>query len=146
MAKITSSAVLIDNEAPKRLEFNFTKFDSDPYHPKTMQWDSANADGDTTIGYLFKNVADSKILTIQKATDGTVDPLIRQAHKNRKNGGEKGKLDIFQIRFVIDGIAKSIRLTNATVEFIKDVRENNNNFFIFTLKTKEEVKTGGVGV
>lgn len=146
---MTSSAVMIDNEVvdkTKRMEFNFKKFDSDPFHPKTMKWDSDNATSEYLIGILFKNVEDSKVLTIQKETDPAVDGVIRQAHKNKGKKGEKGKLDIFQIRFVVDGIANSLRLTNATVEFIKDFRENNTNFFVFTLKTKEEVKKGGAGV
>lgn len=147
---ITSSAVIIDNEVKdktKRIEFSFTKFDSAPFHPKTMKWDSDNATSEYLIRLLFKNVEDSKVLTIQKEADFTVDPIIREAFKNKgKKTGEKRKLDIFQLRFVVDGTANSLRLTNATVEFVKDFREKNTNFFVFTLKTKEEVKKGGVGV
>jgi hypothetical protein len=149
MAEIKSSAVMIDNELEgkgARKEFSFTKFDSDPYHPKTMKWDSDHADGERLIGLLFKNVVDTKILTIQKVADSTIDPIIRNAQKKKLKGDKKGGLDIFQIRFIVDGIAQSIRLMNPSVTFVKDVRENKTNFFIFTLKTEQEPFIGGVGV
>jgi hypothetical protein len=149
MGEIKSSAVLLDGELSgqeARKEFSFTKFDSDPYHPKTMKWDSDNATSESLINMLFKNVEDTKILTIQKEADSKIDPYIRNAHKKKLAGDKKGGIDIFQIRFVVDGNATSLRLINPKVSFVKDLREGQKNFFVFTLKTEAEVKKGGVGI
>ena len=143
MAEIKATAIMSDYDVVGgKSKFSFLKFSSEPFTLKGMSWDSDHA---TTMGmltHLFKNVQDTKTLTIKKTADSKVDSLIRKAHKLRKSSEEEGDIDVFQLMFVGDGQGKSLIITNPKVTYVKDLREKKANFLLFTLKA-EEVKESG---
>ena len=140
---VKATAIMSDYDVVGgKTKFDFLQFSSSPFTLKGMNWDSEHA---TTIGmltHLFKNVQDTKTLTIKKAVDSKVDPIIKKAHRLRKSDEEEGDIDVFQLMFVGSDEAKSLLIKNPKVIYVKDLRENKKNFFVFTLKA-EEVKESG---
>jgi hypothetical protein len=144
--EIKSTAIMVDSEAvgeKARIKFNFLKFSSDPYNVKRMLWDSDNATSMGILTHIFKNVKDSKTLTIKKEVDSKVDTVIRKAHKLRSTNKKEGVLDYFQLLFVGKGEGRSLIINNPKVTYIKDLREGKTNFFLFTLKTEGDVREAG---
>jgi hypothetical protein len=135
--EIKSTAIMIDSEADgenAKKKFDFLKFSSDPYDTKRMLWDSDNADSMGILTHIFKNVIDSKTLTIKKTKDAEIDTIIRKAHKLRKTKEKEGVLDYFQLMFIGNGEGKSLIINQPQVSYIKDLRENKNDYFLFTIK------------
>lgn len=152
MATITKSLQLIDFEIDEKdsgnppWEFDFVKFSSQKYSKK-MTWDSdGNDDGETTIGYIFKNVKDSKVLTVMKKQHQVVEKYIKNAKLKKLKGDKKGGIDFFQISYKIDGKLTSLYLKNPQILDTQTVLENNVAFFVFTLRTDSEPGIGGVGM
>jgi hypothetical protein len=110
---------------------------------KQMLWDSNNATDMTSLTHIFKNVQDTKTLTILKEKDSKVDPIIRKAHKLRKTNKKEGTLDTFQLMFVSNGTGKSLIIHSPKVVYIKDLQENKTDFFLFTLKAEGKVNESG---
>ncbi len=136
-----TEGVVKDKDDRSRIEFDIAKFDSDPWATRGMKWDSDNLN-EGTVGYLIKNIEDSKIMTIQLKTTGDPRPnaVLRRA-KNMKGNGWKaveGVLDFFQLNIKFDGSnRRSIRFAKPTVELFQPHKENNINYLIFTVKTTE---------
>ena len=145
MADIKSIAIMIDSEAEgdkAKKKFSFLKFSSDPYTMKRMLWDSDNADSMGILTHIFKNVIDSKTLTIKKTKDNDIDTMIRKAHKLRNTKQKDGVLDHFQLMFIGNGEGKSLIINSPKVSYIKDLRENKTDYFLFTI-TAGSVKEAG---
>lgn len=152
MATITKSSQLIDYEIDKTdkanppWEFDFVKFSSQKFSKK-MIWDSdGNDDGETTIGYIFQNVKDSKVLTIMKKQHQVVEKYIKNAKLKKLKGDKKGGIDFFQISYKIDGTLKSLYLKNPEVVDTQTILDNKVAFFVFTLRTESAPNIGGVGM
>lgn len=137
MAGIKSKAIMVDSEVigeDAKKEFSFLKFSSDPYDTKGMLWDSDNADSMGILTHIFKNVIDSKTLTIKKEKDSKIDPILRKAYKLRNSKEKEGVLDYFQLMFTGNGEGKSLIISSPKVSYIKDLRENKIDYFLFTIK------------
>ena len=152
MAVITKSSQLIDFEIDKTdqanppWEFDFVKFSSQKYGKK-MTWDSdGNDDGELTIGYIFQNVKDSKVLTVMKKQNQVVEKYIKNAKLKKLKGDKKGGIDFFQISYKIDGKITSLYLKNPQVIDSQTISENKVAFFVFTLRTDSVPSIGGVGM
>ena len=145
MADIKSTAIMVDSEVvgkEAKKKFSFLKFSSDPYDTKRMLWDSDNADSMEILTHIFKNVIDSKTLTIKKEKDAGIDTIIRKAHKLRNSKEKEGVLDYFQLMFVGNGEGKSLIINSPKISYIKDLRENRTDYFLFTI-TAGSVRPAG---
>lgn len=136
---------MVDSEAigeDAKKKFSFLKFSSDPYNMKRMLWDSDNATSMGILTHIFKNVQDTKTLTIKKEKDAKIDAILRKAHKLRNTKEKDGVLDYFQLMFVGNGEGKSLILNAPKVSYIKDLRENKTDYFLFTI-TAGSVREAG---
>jgi hypothetical protein len=149
MGKIESVAAILDNELTESpLMVDFIKWDSGKYKGNKMKWDSDNATGEYLIDQLYKNVMDSMILTIQKDRDEKIDKYLKNARVKKLKGDKKGGIDHFQIRYKVDGKAKSLILKNPSVIHTEDtsVGVAKTPVFIFTLQTTEKPTPAGAGL
>ena len=147
--EIKSKAIMVDSEVVgdgAKKEFSFLKFSSDPYDTKRMLWDSDNADSMGILTHLFKNVIDSKTLTIKKTKDAGIDTIIRKAHKLRNSKEKEGVLDYFQLMFIGNGEGKSLIISQPKIHYIKDLRENKIDNFLFTIKAGSVREAGAAEI
>ena len=147
--EIKSTAIMVDSEVvgkEAKKKFSFLKFSSDPYDTKRMLWDSDNATSMGILTHIFKNVKDSKTLTIKKEKDAKIDAILRKAHKLRNTKEKEGVLDYVQLMFIGNGEGKSLIISEPKVSYIKDLRENKTDYFLFTIKAGGVKESGAAEI